>query len=103
MALDAVRWLLELLLVGGALGLLAASTRSRPVLAITGLSFGLRLLIGQGMFLVSLFGLPIARGLQRPGGFWALAPDAAVFDAESRLASSMLIGHPMSGNVEHAV
>src|SRR5438874_9182943 len=82
--LQVARWLLEIAMLSGGLLALTRLTKSRTVLVVTFASVAARLLIGEAMFVVSAFHLPLLRDLQLSGGFWQFAPDAAGYDLAAR-------------------
>ena len=82
--LQVARWVLEAALLSGGLYVVTRLTKSRIVTILTFASAAARLLIGEALFVVSAFNLPLLTELHVSGGFWQLAPDAAGYDLAAR-------------------
>ncbi|HLY65295.1 MAG TPA: hypothetical protein VKU60_07170 [Chloroflexota bacterium] len=86
-------WLTEIGFFAVSLAYLCSPTRTRAVTVLTLASFGLRALIGEVMYGISLLHLPILRNLQLPDGFWAFAPDGHYYDGMAQVfATSIMHG-----------
>jgi len=72
-------WLLELALCSLLLGGIVWSTRSRHLAILTFCSFGVRLILGETLFLISAFQLPVLKEQQLAGGFWSFGSDGLLF------------------------
>src|SRR5690349_8139193 len=68
--------LLELVLFLALLALVSWWTGGRPLLLLTILSFFVRALIGEALFVISVLRLPLFASLQYAEGFWMMGPDA---------------------------
>ncbi len=67
--------------------------RRSPLLAgIFAAAIALRVLLGVGLFVISMYELPIFRGLQSGGGFWTLAIDAKWYYDEAANATRVGLG-----------
>ncbi len=89
-----IGWLVE---VGVLTSVLLASLRrvgDRSLLLLTLGSFALRLLMGEGLFMVSALRLPLLADLQIPGGFWKFGPDALGYHREAQTVAAILRGAP---------
>ena len=86
------RWLLELTLLSVLLAAALKAVNQRSISLITAASFGLRIVLGQALYLVSLLSLPVAQSLQTPGGFWQFSTDAPVYHEEGVAAAHVLVG-----------
>ncbi len=87
-------WLLEAALLAALLTWTARRVGGCRLLRLTLGSFGLRLAVGEGLYLISLLRLPVFPGQQVPGGFWAFATDAIRYDAQARAVAALLTGRP---------
>jgi len=84
--------LVEMLLALLGLGVLSRPARELRLLAITGVSLALRFAVGMALYLVSLYHLPIFRGLQTPGGFWTFSIDASTYNGYAHQVAAFLSG-----------
>lgn len=92
-------WFLELLL--GVILLLAFArwSGSKAVLGLELASFGIRLVLGEALYAISLLGLPFLKSQQIGGGFWTFAPDAHRYQADALLALTAMNGGPRSADI----
>lgn len=93
-AFAVVRWLIEVALLVALLIWCVRALRDRTLLLLTLASFGLRLGIGEALYVASVLRLPVLRSLQVPGGFWAFGLDAIGYDAGAKsVMASVTHGH----------
>ncbi|HEX6512905.1 MAG TPA: hypothetical protein VF157_11430, partial [Chloroflexota bacterium] len=71
---------------------LARTAATASVARLTLWSFGLRSVVGLGLFMASFYHLPLFRSMQIDGGFWTLAYDARGYDWEGQAVLAMLHG-----------
>lgn len=92
-----LRWLLEVALLVGALGYLARRIDRGVLVLVTLGSFALRLLVGEGLYLISARHLPLLSSSQLPNGLWSFASDAVQFDAAGKeIAARLAASEPQA-------
>ncbi|MHB8620175.1 MAG: hypothetical protein ACYDAG_11515 [Chloroflexota bacterium] len=82
----------ELLLTTVGVLLIARTPRNRALFVITTLSYVGRVVLGLALFIISLERVPVLTAQQYPGGFWAIAADAVLYDHDARGILAFLHG-----------
>src|SRR4051794_31373524 len=80
-----VGWAVEAALLAALLYVLARRVGFGSTVGVTLGSFALRVLVGEGLYFISLLHLPFLDQAQSGSGFWNLAPDAESYDHATRL------------------
>src|SRR5689334_14279998 len=79
-------------------------SREVPLYVLTAAALIARLAVGMGLYLISLWELPLFRDLQMAGGFWKFAIDAITYDIQARQVATYLAGQgELSGELDPLV
>ena len=89
----AAKLVVELLILGASLWAFARRMGSRPLVLLTLGSFSVRWVVGELLYLISYFQLPLLQDLQFDRGFWRFGLDAWQYQRHAVGAMAVLTGH----------